>query len=247
VKGASAKGFKAFGNLCLKQFPTDLFGFMRAGTETAVNYRCEAACVPGFIQQLAVGYLARGYWFYVTGFIPPQKDPQRIDAKLIQRYGVACSKWVRYRRKGRGVSNVQYLRFRRFFVLLATRGEHEFFADEPMVRDVRRSPIHCFGYSIGCYQSGKGDWHPSVRIEQSLFREIKIELVAAATKEAMETLNSRFAQLPFEPYAPVRSQMMVLLRAVNRRRQEAGMELLPFNALRVRRRPVQPFIRPDEG
>ena len=36
-------------------------------------YRCEAASVEGFIQQLAVSYVAKGYWFYVTGRIPHHK------------------------------------------------------------------------------------------------------------------------------------------------------------------------------
>jgi hypothetical protein len=32
-----------------------------------MQYRCEAVSVEGFIQQLAVAYVARGYLFYGTG------------------------------------------------------------------------------------------------------------------------------------------------------------------------------------
>ena len=35
-----------------------------------MDYRCAATSVGGFIQQLAVSYVGRGYWFYVTGVIP---------------------------------------------------------------------------------------------------------------------------------------------------------------------------------
>ena len=38
-------------------------------------YRYEATSVAGFIQQLAVCYVGRGYWFYVTGTVPEHKDP----------------------------------------------------------------------------------------------------------------------------------------------------------------------------
>ena len=84
------------------------------------GYRCEATTLEGFVQQLAVGYVSRGYWFYVTGFIPAGKDPHAVDEKLISRYGLAISKWTRARRKQTGAASVQYLRFRRYFVLLAT-------------------------------------------------------------------------------------------------------------------------------
>src|SRR5438270_14075747 len=94
------------------------------------RYRCEATSLEGFLQQLAVCYVGRGYWFYVTGFIPPDKDPRSVDRKLIEQYGIEISKWSRARRKRAGIASVQYIRFRQFFVLLATEGKHRFFIDE---------------------------------------------------------------------------------------------------------------------
>ena len=49
-----------------------------------MEYRCEATSVAGFVQQLAVAYVGRGYIFYVTGEIPEKKDPRVVDAKLVQ-------------------------------------------------------------------------------------------------------------------------------------------------------------------
>ena len=54
-------------------------------------YRCVATSVAGFLQQLAVAYVANGYWFYVAGRVPDHKDPAAVDAKIIQRYGIAIS------------------------------------------------------------------------------------------------------------------------------------------------------------
>ena len=41
----------------------------------AMPPQCEAQSLSGFIQQLAVSYVAKGYWFYVTGQVPDHKDP----------------------------------------------------------------------------------------------------------------------------------------------------------------------------
>jgi hypothetical protein len=49
--------------------------------------RCEAKSLEGFVQQLAVGLVSRGYWFYVTGWIPERKDPRAVDEKLGKLYG----------------------------------------------------------------------------------------------------------------------------------------------------------------
>ena len=104
-------------------------------------YRCVATSIEGFVQQLAVGYVAHGYWFYVSGWIPEDKDPRKTDAKLIERYGVAVSKWTRCRNKKAGLASVQYLRHGRSFVLLATHGQHPFFVQEPGFRDIREKPV----------------------------------------------------------------------------------------------------------
>ena len=64
-----------------------------------IKYRAEATTLEGFIQQLAVGYLCRGYRFYFQGLIPTDKDPRGVDAKLIARYGLAISKFERAKRK----------------------------------------------------------------------------------------------------------------------------------------------------
>jgi hypothetical protein len=205
-------------------------------------YRCVATSVAGFVQQLAVAYVAHGYWFYVTGRVPPGKDPADIDRKLIGRYAIDQSKWARARAKRAGRARVQYLRFERFFILMATRGEHPFFAEEEkQVRDVRRRPILFEDYAIGCRKGQSSDkWHPSVRIERHRFRELKSTFEAAACYAA-EGLVGEFGRLGFEPYAPVRDQLWQILRAINRRRNAAGLDRIPWDVLRRRRAPVRPF------
>ena len=205
-------------------------------------YRCVATSVAGFVQQLAVAYIAHGYWFYVKGGLPDAKDPAKTDAKIIAQYDLDVSKWTRARQKKAGLASVQYLRYERFFVNLATHGAHPFFAAEgKQIRDLRGSPLHFHGYSVGCRKGRDGQWHASVRIERERFAELKAYFTRIAVQSSVETLVCELRRLPFEPYAPVWDQLRVLLRRVNRRRRVAGLELLPCEALCRRRIPVRPF------
>jgi hypothetical protein len=170
-------------------------------------YRCVCDSVEGFVQQLAVGYVARGFYFYTTGNIKPSKDPAAVDAKLIDRYGIDVSKWQRARRKRAGIANLQYVRHDRFFVLLATHGDHPFFADEPF-RDIREAPIKFHGYSIGCGKGYDGRWHASVRIHAAEYRSLKAYFLDLAVHRSAECLAGEFQRVPFAPFARVRRQML---------------------------------------
>src|SRR3954454_444745 len=111
--------------------------------------RVEVATVEGFVQKLAVAYVARGYYFYVTGYVPEGKDPARVDTKLCARYGVELSKWARARRRAAGQASHAYIRYRRFFVLLATHGESPCYIEEAgSVRAARRTPTRFSAYAI---------------------------------------------------------------------------------------------------
>jgi hypothetical protein len=206
-------------------------------------YSTEATSVPGFVQQLAVGYVSHGYYFYVTGRVPRDKDPRAVDEKLLARYGIGISKWARARRKAAGLSNLHYLRFQRFFVLLATHGAGAFFEEEAAaIRDIRRVPLRFSGYAVG-YRGG----HVQVRIERQRYSELKAYLVELASRGTVDEVAAEFRScLRFEPYAPVRSQSLCILRAVNRARQAAGLPDIPRTCLRFRRRVIRPFEAADD-
>jgi hypothetical protein len=201
------------------------------------EYRCVATSRAGFIQQLAVSYIANGYFFYVIGSVPERKDPAAVDRKLIDRYGVNVSKWSRVRRKRAGAARVQYLRYGRDFALIATPGEHRFFVDEAaVIRDVRREPVKIFGYAVS-HRRG----HVHVRIEREAFKRLRADFGARALGERCESLATDLRQLPFEPYAPIRRQLLRILAVINRRRRMGGLACVPLEALRLRRRIVKPF------
>lgn len=205
-------------------------------------YRCEAVSVEGFVQQLAVAYVQHGHWFYVTGQVPPHKDPRVVDAKLVGRYGLDISKWARARAKAVGRASVRYIRHDRFFILISTNGRHEFYEHEPEIRDVRRQPIRYAGYSISYRRGVDRRWHVSVRIAPDEYVRLKSYLVGLAVHRSPENLALEFHRIPFEPYAPVRRQLLNILRAVNRLRHCAGFEPVPVSSLRLKRRIVTPFV-----
>ncbi len=209
----------------------------------AIEYRYECSTVEGFIQQLAVAYVARGYWFYVSGVIPDRKEPIKTDEKILTQYGVRISKWARARKKKAGQSNIHYLRHGRFWVLVATHGEGLFFTSEGAnVRDFRKQPLVYHGYSVSSRRSrGGGSRHASVRIERRQYLVLKAYFEEMATKWSVERLGRELAALPFERYAPVRNQLFMVRRAVNRKRKAAGLELVPQESVPWRRRPVSPF------
>lgn len=214
-----------------------------------MEYRCVATSLEGFIQQLAVAYVAHGYYFYTSGFIPEGKDPKAVDQKLLDKYGIRLSKFARYRRKALGQASIQYLRFERFFVLIATHGKHQFFWEEKdggeggRIRDVRRTPIRFAGYSVSARRrAGAGlQLVAHVRMDQEPYLEVRDTLVDLSTKRSSQWLEYQFRTFPFEAYAPVRRQIVTIFNRVNRRRKMANLELLDRSCLRLRRKASRPF------
>jgi hypothetical protein len=229
--------------MALEIVPTETISFLtsqglwRWSEEQGMAYRCIASTIEGFIQQLAVCYVAHGYWFYVSGYVPEGKDPRAVDAKLIEKYEINISKWARARRKTAGVANIQYLRHERFFVLIATRGNHAFFQEErSSIKDCRETPIKFASYAVS-YRGG----HAHVRVERETFRDLAAYVSELALRRDESDLERLFRTIPFEPYAPVRNQIHTLLRAVNRKRKTAGLNEIPSSCVRYRRQLYKPF------
>lgn len=205
------------------------------------GYRYEATSAEGFLQQLAVCYLKNRYQFYVRGCLREGKDLGEFDRRIIEKYGIAKSKHARYRSKGRGEANVQYLRYGREYILLATVGFHRFYeVERPAIRDAGRVPIRFGDYAIA-YQNG----HPRVRISEERFKDLKAYFRGVATVRAAKVLWAEFRTLPYEPDAPVRGQLFRLLGEVNRLRKAAGMKLVDGSAIRIKRQIVRPFERKE--
>jgi hypothetical protein len=212
-------------------------------------YRCVASSPEGLVQQVAVCYLRHGYWWYIAGGIPKGKDPEAVDRKLIQKYGIDLTDRQRAHRKQRGLANMQYIRYGHWFLLLATEGHHRFKQEErDRIRDCRRHPIKFEGYSIsyrraGVTPAGGGNpkWHACVRIDPHTYKQLKAFFLDRACHRSTENLSADFARVPYTRFAPVRRQLLTIIRAANEARSRIGYEPVPHTALNLRRKIVRPF------
>jgi len=214
-----------------------------------MKYRCVATTPEGLVQQVAVCYLRHGYWWYVAGRLKRGKDPAALDRKLLEKYQIASNQRQRASRKRRGLANMQYIRSADWYLLLVSKGHHQFKQQErKAIRDCRRQPIRFEGYSISYRRSGvtrkgkaKPTWHAHVAIDGPTYRQLKAYLLDRATHRSAENLAIDFARIPYARYAPVRRQLLNLLRAVNDARARTGYEPLPHSVLKLRRRIYRPF------
>ena len=202
-----------------------------------MKYRCVATSVDGFVQQVAVAYLTRGYWFYVTGHVPDGKDPAAVDEKLIAKYRIDVSQKERCRRKAAGLANMQYIRHERFFLLMATLGQHPFFEEEANnMRDARRIAIRYAGYSLSFRNK-----RTSVRIAPDEYSRLKAHFLEISCRRTTAGIASEFARIELQPYSPVRAQLLSIWRSVNRPRKTAGLESVSIDVVPWKRRILQPF------
>ncbi len=222
-------------------------------------YRFEAATPESVVQLIAASYLRHGYYWYVTGTIPPSKAPSHVDQKLIDKYGIDVSEWERTRRKKNGLANAQYIRFEHWFILMVTEGHHPLKlptrqgGEKEQLRDARRVPVRFRGYSISYRRSGitpkgadpKDDsvrkWHAHVRIDEPTYRQLKTHFVNRACHRSPENLARELAAIPYARYATIRRQLLTLLKLMNEARKPMGYEPLPYSALQLRRTPVKVY------
>jgi hypothetical protein len=181
-------------------------------------YRYLAKSVGGFIQQAAVYYIQRGYYFYVLGRVPKGSRCRQIDRKILAQYEINLSKFQRYRLKKKGQANIQYLRYRDTFLLLATEGEHPFFAEEKTaIQDARVSPLRVFGYAI-TYQNGR----VLVGLDEETYRHLRADFLHLALRRNAHTLARKFWSLSFEPYSPVYRQVLSICISRQQQAQNWG-------------------------
>src|SRR5512135_3491892 len=157
----------------------------------------ETTSVEAFVQQVAVHCLPHGYRYYVSGFLPEGKDYLAIDSRIIAKYEIPPNRFARYRLRKAGKVVIRYLRFERWFLLIATGpwGEHLFFESEVEIRDAQAVPIHFHGYEMS-FRGGE-IW---VRIGKKELTVIRERLLRRALRRQASKLEHEFQSLPYEPY-----------------------------------------------
>ena len=208
-----------------------------------MKYRCVATSLKGFVYQIAVGLMPRpkNYHWFAQGTIPEDKIPEDVDEKIIRKYRIDISESTRHRYKEKGIASVQYVRFGRDFVLMATKGRHKLKECEQLSW-VEETPIRIANYSISRRKEGltkKGNDRPKyrshVQIDWDHYLELKAMFSSFACRRSVSELVHLFYTLPFEPYAPVKRQVAGLREMVNRQRRRKGLGIVPKESFLFRR------------
>ncbi|MBE9117279.1 hypothetical protein IQ249_15365 [Lusitaniella coriacea LEGE 07157] len=174
-----------------------------------------------FVRKVAIDYLRFGYVRYALREIPDTKDPEMVDAKLLNCYDITTCATRRARRRHKGFANVVFVRYQRSFVLLATLGTHRLF--DPLASyDFRTVPLHFHDYSIGVRRGV-----PCVRVRQTVWRDVEGRFAQLALKPK-EVIERKINALPYARFPGVLRQKFALVCEINQRRKRAG---LPFVVL----------------
>lgn len=213
--------------------------------------------VDGLVAVL-VNLIAKGYRYYFVGTLKGDKDPGEIDRRMLDDYDAALPKWSRERRRQRRLANFRYLRLESWYIVLATEGSAPRFweADRHRIRDVRHVPIRLRGYSISYRQGGWKDrrlwqdprrrerdmkWHVRVQLDAETYAGLKAYFLNIATHRQANFLAQELSNVPFQPYRPVREQLLAILRGVNSARRIAGYQRVPVSVIRYKRDLLKAF------
>jgi len=172
------------------------------------------ADIHGLVQLICSNYFTHGYYFYTTGIIPKDKDPELIDVKLILKYQTHAPKSKSYRRQKAGIARVKYLRCGRLFVLLATHGKSPIFQQEKL-KDARNHPIALKGYSISINPE---TLKVTIRVHKTTMHRLE-KMIFNRVRWRQDVWKRFFWRFPFRPYAGVRTCVFTLLRSLNQARR----------------------------
>jgi len=212
-----------------------------------------------FVRQLVTAYLHHGYWWYVADTIPAHKrDLHKVDRNIIDRWRIDLPRRQRILRKHQGRANLHYLRHDRFFVILATGGQHEFKQhNAASLRCIKNDRLFYGGYSVRYAQAGyksRAKWkdpniaerdpkrRAHVRIERREYEALRAQFLELALHRSVDYLRAVFWNVPFDAYQPVQWQLHVIRREVNALRKTAGIEPLSPDCVRSKLQPMRRYM-----
>ena len=196
------------------------------------SYQFLADSPEAFLRQLTANYLAKGYRYYSAGCIREELSVENADRAIIKHYKLdSMSKDKRYRNKQNGIANIQYLRYGRFYLVLATEGEHEFYdpkKGEKRIRDVSEIPIHFHRYLI-LYNHRRPTCKLTLTLDKPTFKDLRAVCVEhgkhwQCQKKVESFMRYRFAQYP--SYGGVKDQFRHIISATNQFRKKSGYPLI---------------------
>lgn len=219
------------------------------------EYRYECATLEGFLQRIVV-LSQHGYRFFVQGRVPPRKEPEQVDEKILGKYELRKTRRQRAYRREQGLPNGHYFRHEADWVLMATDRRFIRAVDRnECISDLQVTPIRVRDYSISLRRDGsmkqKGEHRlrASVRIDRPAYLELRAHLLGLALHRSKERMEHEIwrCSSAYEAYAPVQRQFRAILARVNETRKRSGFERVPSSCIRIYRRHPRHFDCDDQG
>ena len=216
------------------------------------EYRYEVKNIDGFLSQ-AVRYVAcGGHYFYIRVRVPQGKAPRVVAEKLLDRYDIRKKRWQRKRRHLKETASIHLLLYQELIVVMLTKGQHKaFYADHhSQVKDIRRTALKVFGYSIRYTFSENEKRHKVfVRLDAETNRKVKAHMLTIGIWNSYrdkDALEREFRRLPYQPYEPVFAQLASIARLVNRERRRRGFDAIDLGCITYKRRLGTVFVEREE-
>ncbi len=215
---------------------------------TSQEYRYEVKSVDGFLSQVVRYVACGGHYFYIRVRVPEGKDPRAVAEKLLDRYDIRKKRWQRKRRHLKETASIHLLQFQELIVILLTKGEHKtFYADhQNQVRDIRRTALKVFGYSIRYTFSETEKRHKVfIRLDAETYRQVTAHMLTISVWNSYRdtaALEREFRRLPYQPYEPVFAQLCSVARRVNRMRRQRGFDAIDLACITYKRRLGTVFV-----
>ena len=217
------------------------------------EYRYEVKSVDGFLAQVVRYVACGGHYFYIRVRVPEGKDPRAVAEKLLDRYDIRKKRWQRKRRHLKATASIHLLQYRETIVIMLSKGEHRtFYADhQSQVRDIRRTALTVFGYSIrSTFSETEKRRKVFIRLDKKTYRKVKAHMLTISVWDSYRDksrLERDFQRLPYQPYQPVYAQLLAILRRVNRERRRRGLDAVDSRCINFKRRLGTVFVKNDES
>ncbi len=173
-----------------------------------------------FLKKVAYDCARYGYTEYALREIPEGKDREAVARELVKHYRITRCRTTRAGRKKEGKANVTLVMYRKWFVLLATKGAHETFS-RIVRRDLHSSPLHFMGYSVG--MKGEMPWVMVAPKRWKRIEDIGREIALHNEEKVRDFFHRFLEKVSGYRFPGVVAQKKKLLAEVNERRRRARL------------------------
>lgn len=192
------------------------------------DYRYLISGKYSLIHYYARNLATKGYVFYTSFVIPPDKDAETIDAKLILKYSTHLPRHTVSRNRRKGLASVKYIRCGNIGYLFATHGKSEFFTLETSKKCAFDTPFYLAGYAVSVNrETGK----VTVSLHREYQRRLKRFITKWGHRRSAAWWVQWFNRSYFLHYRGVSDNLFALIKVLNANRRDFKLNPVPWEEI----------------